>query len=659
MIGEILDEKYEIEKELGRGGMGIVYLATHVGTGRFVAVKVILPEFIRNSEFIERFRREARAAGRLRHPNVVDVTDFGIAKTSLGNVAYLVMEYLDGCTLAEVLEEEKRLPLSWTVDILEQVCSAVHQAHQQGVIHRDLKPENIWLEPNKRGGYNVKVLDFGIAKLEENTKEEIEESFEISDVSVDTTNPVTTEKTTILLKQETSATDADFSEKATALFSGSETKQKAEKINSSSLGLTRAGVVLGTPLYMSPEQCRGEKLDARSDIYSLGVIAYRMLSGKVPFDGSFAEVIKAHQEKQPPPLEEKGIPRAVKEVISSALAKKPEDRPQTAQAFGDKLRTASEGIGELLRKSLIIYGEQFPRLIFISFLALLPGFLIHTLEMIFGVLSFFNLMKHPTIPIGFIDVILQQVSWAMLSGITTLIVAHHLILPLRPINLSSFFSLVISRIKPLFLTVFTVSVLWWIGIIFCLVPGFIVSVLLLLAPCIVVIEKVNVRQALKRSVELVKRSYRTAVAVVLFSTIIPVFFSVFLGIFSGAVVKAYMPTEKAQNSQGKNERADAAPENYVDGLQVRVNIAEDRKSKEILLRKTIVNSIFQVSFMLILVFLVPFLTVLTVLFYFKMRFAGGESLQDLAILFEELEVQKPEWQKRIQARQLSLDRIRT
>jgi serine/threonine protein kinase len=653
MIGEILDEKYEIEKELGRGGMGIVYLATHVGTGRFVAVKVILPEFVRNPEFIERFRREARAAGRLRHPNVVDVTDFGIAKTSIGNVAYLVMEYLDGCTLAEVLEEEKKLPLSWTVDILEQVCSAVHQAHQQGVIHRDLKPENIWLEPNKRGGYNVKVLDFGIAKLEENTKEEIEESFEMSDVAVDATNPVMTEKTAILSKKETSATDVDFSEKDTALFSSFETKQKAKKSGTSDL--TRAGAVLGTPLYMSPEQCRGEKLDARSDVYSLGVIAYRMLSGKMPFDGNFAEVIKAHQEKQPPPLEGKGIPRAVKEVIDSALAKKPEDRPQTAQAFSDKLRTASEGIGELLRKSLIIYSEQFPRLIFISFLALFPGFLIHTLKMAFGVLTFLSLMKPLIIPIGFIDVILQQVSWAMLSGMTTLMVAHHLILPLRPMNLSSFFSLVMSRIKPLFLTVFTVSVLWWIGIIFCLVPGFIVSVLLLLAPSIVVIEKVNVRQALKRSVELVKRSYRTAVAVVLFSTVIPMFFSVFLGIFSNAVVKAYMSAEKAQSSQIKNERTDTMPED--DALQM--NVAEYRKSKEALLRETIVNSIFQMSFTLILVFLVPFLTVLTVLFYFKMRFAGGESLQDLTILFEELEIQKPEWQKRIQARQLSLDRTKT
>ncbi len=169
VIGQTLDEKYQIERELGRGGMGTVYLATHLGTERPVAIKIIAPQFMKRQEFVERFRREARAAGRLRHPNVVDVTDFGFASTADGQVAYLVMEYLDGCTLGEILEEEKNLPVGWTLDILEQVCSAVHEAHEQGIIHRDLKPDNIWLEPNQRGGYTVKVLDFGIAKLEAHT----------------------------------------------------------------------------------------------------------------------------------------------------------------------------------------------------------------------------------------------------------------------------------------------------------------------------------------------------------------------------------------------------------------------------------------------------------------------------------------------------------
>ena len=166
-VGQVLDEKYRLERLLGQGGMGAVYLATHLGTERYVALKLIVPQFMRNEEFVARFKREARAAGRLRHPNVVDVTDFGFSGVGNDRVAYLVMEYLDGCTLSDVLAEEERLPLYWVVDILEQVCAAVHEAHQQGVIHRDLKPDNIWLEPNGLGGYRVKVLDFGIAKLAE------------------------------------------------------------------------------------------------------------------------------------------------------------------------------------------------------------------------------------------------------------------------------------------------------------------------------------------------------------------------------------------------------------------------------------------------------------------------------------------------------------
>src|SRR5947208_13222274 len=164
-VGQVLDEKYRLERLLGKGGMGAVYLATHLGTDRYVALKLIAPQFMRNEEFVERFKREARAAGRLRHPNVVDVTDFGFSGDGDDRVAYLVMEYLDGCTLSDVLHEENRLPLYWVVDILEQVCAAGEEAHQQGIVHRDLKPDNIWLEPNALGGYRIKVLGFGIANL--------------------------------------------------------------------------------------------------------------------------------------------------------------------------------------------------------------------------------------------------------------------------------------------------------------------------------------------------------------------------------------------------------------------------------------------------------------------------------------------------------------
>src|SRR3954453_21853354 len=131
-VGQILDDKYRLERLLGRGGMGAVYLATHLGTERYVALKLITPQFMRNEEFVERFKREARAAGRLRHPNVVDVTDFGFARADNERVAYLVMEYLDGCTLGDVLAEEKRLPLDWGVAILRRDGPGVEGRPNQG-----------------------------------------------------------------------------------------------------------------------------------------------------------------------------------------------------------------------------------------------------------------------------------------------------------------------------------------------------------------------------------------------------------------------------------------------------------------------------------------------------------------------------------------------
>src|SRR5262249_47524474 len=165
LVGQLIDEKYRIELQLGQGGMGAVYLAEHVGTERLVAVKVIVPQYMNNNEFVERFKLEARAAGKLRHPNIVNVTDFGFTEVAGNRIAYLVMEYLNGCNLGDMLEERKRMQLDFVVDIVQQICLAVEAAHQKGIVHRDLKPDNIWLEPNGRGGYNVKVLDFGLAKL--------------------------------------------------------------------------------------------------------------------------------------------------------------------------------------------------------------------------------------------------------------------------------------------------------------------------------------------------------------------------------------------------------------------------------------------------------------------------------------------------------------
>src|SRR6476659_7637073 len=385
-VGQVLDGKYRLENLLGQGGMGAVYLATHLGTERYVALKLISPRFMRNDEFVERFKREARAAGRLRHPNVVDVTDFGFASVREGQVAYLVMEYLDGCTLGDVLAEEKRLPLEWVADIMEQVCSAVHEAHQQGIIHRDLKPDNIWLEPNRLGGYRVKVLDFGIAKLgpsAETPAVDDAASTIIDEVSAMRAGGDLEKGTLLQTPQLTKAPthyDSFADDDGTLLFAetgvgaGAATRHAITTASRSS-ALTRVGAIMGTPLYMSPEQCGGGQIDMRSDIYSLGVIAYQMLAGEPPFSSYTSTVMRAHREQDPQHLREHPakIPKRVAGVVMSALSKNPAQRPATAFAFASSLRGQAEGVGALYRRAFSLYSEYFPKFVKLSFIAHLPA----------------------------------------------------------------------------------------------------------------------------------------------------------------------------------------------------------------------------------------------------------------------------------------------
>jgi len=286
LIGKTLNEKYCIEERLGVGGMGTVYRARHVLIDRLVAIKILNQRFVEDDSARARFQREAKAAGRLHHLNAVSVTDFG--ETPEGDV-YIVMELLEGRTLREIVAKEAPLEIARAVSIMLQTAAAVAAAHEAGVIHRDLKPANIFVTQRSDVPAVVKVLDFGIAKL------------------------------------------------ATETLDDDDPKN-----------LTQVGVMIGTPRYMSPEQCNGLELTPSADVYSLGVIFYEMLTGSVPFSGSspLAIALKHASDYPRPPREiVASIPQDLEGLVLRALEKRPEDRPANASEFRGELLAIAEQLG--------------------------------------------------------------------------------------------------------------------------------------------------------------------------------------------------------------------------------------------------------------------------------------------------------------------------
>ncbi len=334
LLARTLDNKYLIEKLLGKGGMGSVYLALHTGTKRNVAVKVISPQYMRNKELLIRFQREAEASGRLSHPNVVNVTDFGVTVIDTTAIAYLVMEYLDGESLHEHLQKNPSLSPILVVDILEQIALGVTEAHSRGILHRDLKPQNIWLQPDGRGGFIVKVLDFGIAKLADPSAL----AFEVPDLeAAPNADP------TPLAAQD---------DNSTVLIAPTEMGLTSAFAESTGFATT-FGATLGTPAFMSPEQCAGRPVSEKSDLYSLAMMSYLMLAGELPFKGSAKQLIEQQIATEPPPPHHFNprLSEIVSQAILQSLAKDPDRRAPSCHAFVARLRAAVEGEVHLLKES--------------------------------------------------------------------------------------------------------------------------------------------------------------------------------------------------------------------------------------------------------------------------------------------------------------------
>jgi serine/threonine protein kinase len=284
LVGTVFAERYEILSVLGEGGMGLVYKARHLHTKRQVAIKMLLPFKGRRAKRQKRFEREAQAASALSHPGIVTIHDFGFAADAS---AFLVMDFITGKTLEQELEEKGPLSLERFVRIFAQVCDAFEHAHRQGIVHRDIKDSNIMIVASPDAPDSIRVVDFGLAKIVDDEEDP-------------------------------------------------------------NLHLTETGAVVGTPMYMSPEQCKGFKCDHRSDIYALGCVMYKSLTGQPPFKGKNSlEVMQKHVREFAPPmgliLPAKGITQPVERIVANCLAKEPMHRYQSMSELSHDLHNLPFG----------------------------------------------------------------------------------------------------------------------------------------------------------------------------------------------------------------------------------------------------------------------------------------------------------------------------
>jgi serine/threonine-protein kinase len=287
----VLDGRYQLEKRLGQGGMGVVYKARHIFLKTQHAIKIILPDLVGNDpNLVTRFRQEALAAAAIRHQNIIAVTDFGVVR---GTMPFLVMEFVQGRSLQEIMAEEGAMPPMRAFELIQPICAGIAAAHRQGIVHRDLKPLNVMIQQDVSVAEGAKILDFGLAKI------------------------------------------------------------KSGELLGSFIAAQTTGL-MGSPFYMAPEQWSDDPPDARADIYSLGVMLFQMLSGEVPFRGSsIPAIMKKHLTSEVPSLTSKGIevPPQVEAVIRHALEKEPKYRTASADEFIAELRQAMETASANLKRT--------------------------------------------------------------------------------------------------------------------------------------------------------------------------------------------------------------------------------------------------------------------------------------------------------------------
>src|SRR5438874_3054742 len=276
----ILDGRYQLERRLGQGGMGVVYKARHIFLKTAHAIKIILPDLVGNDpNLVTRFRQEALAAAAIRHQNIIAVTDFGVVR---GTMPFLVMEFVQGASLQDIMAEEGAMSPLRAFELMQPICAGIAAAHRQGIVHRDLKPLNVMIQNNVPISEAVKILDFGLAKI------------------------------------------------------------KSGELLGSFIAAQTTGL-MGSPFYMAPEQWSDEPPDARADIYSLGVMLFQMLCGEVPFKGSsIPSIMKKHLTAEIPSLASKGVEvlPQIEQVVRHALEKEPDHRTPSADEFARELREA-------------------------------------------------------------------------------------------------------------------------------------------------------------------------------------------------------------------------------------------------------------------------------------------------------------------------------